>query len=270
MTRSLSPATSIRCSASAFCSLDSVTERTVAPRWAARMHSSPQPVPISSTRVPAPTPVWSSSRSSLRRWARHEVGTCREPGVRCGGDGGAGRGGPRRPRRVDEQRRAVGHRLVEERGEHVVGQVVVPRDVVAGVLLGTALGLGVPGDDERAQLLQRLGDEGGDVPAQLGEEATEVLRRPSRRPCRTRRSRSACRHRRGGRTRPGGGSAWSGCRARRHPTRRRRRARRAPAAVVRRRGTALSRPWTRRGCARTRASARGPASAGRRCVRWAG
>jgi hypothetical protein len=51
----------------------------------------------------------------------------------------------------------------------------VPGDVVAGVLLGAALGLGVPGDDKCAQLLQRLGNEGGDVPAQLGEEATEVL-----------------------------------------------------------------------------------------------
>ena len=44
--------------------------RTVAPRRAARIASSPQPVPISRTRLPSPTPAWSSSRSILRTWAR--------------------------------------------------------------------------------------------------------------------------------------------------------------------------------------------------------
>ena len=54
-TRSDRPAAATRCLASCCCSADSVIERTCAPRDAARMHSSPQPVPISSTRLPGPT-----------------------------------------------------------------------------------------------------------------------------------------------------------------------------------------------------------------------
>ena len=63
------PAAATRCWASRCCSADSVTERTCAPRAAARMHSSPQPVPISSTRLPGPTRAASSRRSILRRCA---------------------------------------------------------------------------------------------------------------------------------------------------------------------------------------------------------
>ena len=55
--------------ASAACSVEIVSEVTVAPRAAARIASSPHPVPISSTLVPSPTPAASSSRSILRRCA---------------------------------------------------------------------------------------------------------------------------------------------------------------------------------------------------------
>ena len=50
----LSPAAATRAVASCRCSSDRVTERTCAPRAAARRHSSPQPVPISSTLLPGP------------------------------------------------------------------------------------------------------------------------------------------------------------------------------------------------------------------------
>ena len=74
-------AAATRWSPSACCSVDRVTEVTVAPRRAARMQSSPQPEPISSTRVPWPTPASSSSRSILRPWALLER---RWPGRRRG------------------------------------------------------------------------------------------------------------------------------------------------------------------------------------------
>ena len=68
-TRSEKPAAATRCRASRCCSADSVTERTCAPRAAARRHSSPQPVPISSTRLSGRTRAASSRRSILRRCA---------------------------------------------------------------------------------------------------------------------------------------------------------------------------------------------------------
>ncbi len=48
---------------------ESVIDRTVAPRAAARTANSPQPVPISSTRVPSSTRAASRRRSILRSWA---------------------------------------------------------------------------------------------------------------------------------------------------------------------------------------------------------
>ena len=91
---------------------------TVAPRRAARIASSPQPEPISSSRVPSPTPAWSSSRSNLRPWAASRSARC----------------GVRRQLVVGEERRGVAQRRVEELLEELVGEVVVVRDVLLRVL----------------------------------------------------------------------------------------------------------------------------------------
>ena len=133
--------------------------RTVAPRRAARMASSPQPEPISSTREPSVTPAWSSSRSILRTWA---VSRSR------------GRGRP-----VElagrEQRGGVAQRRVEEELEEVVGEVVVVGDVVPRVLGAAELFLGRLAHDEGAQPLEGLGDQVLHPGGQHGEEAAEVL-----------------------------------------------------------------------------------------------
>ena len=123
--------------ASRCCSADSVTERTCAPRGAARIHSSPQPVPISSTRLPGPTRAASSSRSILRRCASARSAV--------------GRG------QLVEQRAGVGHRLVEELGEQFVGQVVVLGDVVPGLLTAVVLRSRLAHHRDRAHPLQRSG-----------------------------------------------------------------------------------------------------------------
>ena len=122
------------------------------------MHSSPQPVPISSTRLPGPTRAASSRRSILRRCASASCDRCRRQRV--------------------EQRAGVGHRLVEELGEQLIGQVVVLRDVPPG-LLGllscergwrtTAIGRSRC-SAARNQVGHRLGE--------LGEHADEVVRAP--------------------------------------------------------------------------------------------
>ena len=63
--------------------------------------------------------------------------------------------------------------LSEEGREQVVGQVVVPGDVRAGVLLGVPLGPGRAGQVQPAQFLQRFGhqlsDAGGEDLHHRGE-----------------------------------------------------------------------------------------------------
>ena len=115
-TRSDKPAPATRCLANRCCSADSVTDRTRAPRAAARMHSSPQPVPISSTRLPGPDPRGVEQAVDL---APLSVGQL------CSGG-----------RQRVEQRAGVGQCLVEKLPEQLVGQVVVLRDVLTGLLRG--------------------------------------------------------------------------------------------------------------------------------------
>ena len=184
------------------CSADSVIERTCAPRAAARRHSSPQPVPISSTRLPGPTRAVSSRRSILRRCASG----------RCGLDAGS----------VVEQRARVRHRLVEELGEQVVGQVVVLGDVAARLRSAVVLRPRLAYHRERPKSLQRRGNQVVDGFREFGEQARRGRRSSSRPPCRTRRTRSVRSGRPGGPTRSGGGSPWSAAsgRRRRRPCRR--------------------------------------------------
>jgi hypothetical protein len=64
--RSDTPAASARVRASSACWTERVSVVTRAPRCAARMAASPQPVPISMTRDPSRTPAMSSTPSILR------------------------------------------------------------------------------------------------------------------------------------------------------------------------------------------------------------
>ena len=132
------------------------------------MASSPQPVPISSTRVPSPTSVWSSSRSILRACASasDSLSALGRRGLQVVAAVG---------HRGVVERRGVAQRLVEEQLEQVVGQVVVVRDV-ARVLSSVFLcARRRAAHVRRAQLLQRSGDQGRQLGGQHGEEAAEVL-----------------------------------------------------------------------------------------------
>ena len=102
-------------------------------------------------------------------------------GQRLGGGLAAGRDGDEMSRRrrvvTDrgvEQGRGVAQRLVEERREEVVRQVVVVGDVVAAVGLRAALRARRAGDHQGAGLLQRRGDQRGQVGGEHGEEAGQV------------------------------------------------------------------------------------------------
>ena len=96
-TRSDKPAAATRCRASRCCSADSVTDRTCAPRAAARRHSSPQPVPISSTRLPGRTPRGVEQAVDLAPLGVGEVGRGRGQRVeQRAGVGHASRRGTRR------------------------------------------------------------------------------------------------------------------------------------------------------------------------------
>ena len=118
-----------------------------APRLAARSASSPQPVPISSSRVPGPSPARSSRRSILRRCAAPAGARLPPAGLLC----------------PVEQGRGVGHGLVEEEREQLVGQVVVLAHVLAGTFSCLPVGGRRAADDDRAQPLQPGRDEVGDV-----------------------------------------------------------------------------------------------------------
>ena len=110
------------------------------------MASSPQPVPISSSRVPSPTPAASSSRSILRACASASGSVAASPpggmATRCPSCG--------RDRGV-EQGRGVAQRLVEERREQVVRQVVVVGDVLRVLVVRAALRARRAGDHQGAQ-----------------------------------------------------------------------------------------------------------------------
>ena len=129
--------------------------RTWAPRCAARRHSSPQPVPISSTRLPGPTRAVSSSRSILRRCAV----------ARSSWDAGE----------LVEQRARVCHGLVEEFGEQLVRQVVVVGDVAPGLREAVVLRARVPHHRERPEPLQRRGNEFDEALGELGEHAGQIV-----------------------------------------------------------------------------------------------
>ena len=154
------PASATRSRASSCCSLERVTESTVAPRWAARTASAPQPVPISSTRVPCPTPALSSRRSIF--------GLLRG-GQAVPGDGLQRLAGSRK------DRAGVGHGLVEEQGEELVREVVVPGDVGAGVLLGVAFLPRLARQVERAEFLQRFGHQRPDPGSEDFHDGGEVV-----------------------------------------------------------------------------------------------
>ena len=106
-----------------------------------------------------------------------------------------------------EQRRGVAQRRVEEQPEQVVGQVVVVGDQVARPGLVGLVEVGALRDHEGARALQPRRDQGRHLGREDGEEAAEVARRPRRRSCRPRRSRSGRRDRCGRRTPRAGGSA---------------------------------------------------------------
>ena len=187
---------------------------TLAPRSAAaRIASPPQPEPISSTCMPGPTVARSRMPSILRSWAACEVVARLEPG------GGVGQG------------------RVEEQLEELVGQVVVPVDVLPGARRGVLLArrdAALPG---APQPLQRPRDQHGHPAGQhlqrgrqlvgcprsrAGRAADHGRPRPSpripairssgRRSSRPRRSRSARRRRAGRRSCPAGRSAAAGLR----------------------------------------------------------
>ena len=132
----------------------------MAPRAAARRASSPQPVPISRTRVPS-----------------FDAGLVQQPV-----DLGLLRGGQAVPGHVPqgvaafrEEGAGVRHGAVQERGEELVGEVVVPGDVGAGVLLGVAFPARLARQVEAAQLLQRLGHERADAGGEHLHHGGEVV-----------------------------------------------------------------------------------------------
>ena len=157
---------------------------TVAPRRAARIASSPHPVPISRTRVPSVTPASSSRRSILRPCASaksglwtERVGGCRWALVewRPGGHGRC-RAGVRRGEGGVEEGGRIAQRLVEEEREEVVGQVVVVRDVGLAVGLGAALvARACRGVTKARSRCSELRDERGDPGGGHGEEPGEVV-----------------------------------------------------------------------------------------------
>ncbi len=79
---------------------------------------------------------------------------------------------------VVEQCGRVSHRLVEEHLEHVVRQVVVPLDVLAGALDGVVVGLRDPVQDGVSQLLQRGGDQIPHVRGERRQYSRDVVRCP--------------------------------------------------------------------------------------------
>ena len=220
-TRSDRPAAATRCRASRCCSADSVTERTCAPRAAARMHSSPQPVPISSTRLPGPTRAESSSRSILRRCAVGQLVA-------------SGRGQRRRTARWSRSWSRRGTR----RTARSTGRSA--RRCCAGPVRAVVLRTGLADNGDRPQSAAARA-----APGRPPSWRTRSARRPdrrtsTRRPCRTRRSRSGRIGRPGGPARRAGGSPWSAAsdRRRRPPSRR---GRPAAAAGARRRAAAAGR-----------------------------
>ena len=144
--------------------MESVIEWTRAPRRAARSASSPQPVPISRTRLPSPTPVTSSSRSILRPWASSRLAS---PVAGSSGRPSAS---------ASKSAGRVAHGRVEEQLEQLVRQVVVVGDELAGLLLVGPVEVGALGDHERAGALQPVGDQGRHLGREHGEEVAEVLR----------------------------------------------------------------------------------------------
>ena len=142
----------------------------MAPRRAARIASSPQPVPISSTRVPSPTPACVEQPLDLAGLRLLEVAaraprSAPSPGVRR-----------RVTDRGREQRRGVAQRRVEEQPEQVVGQVVVVRRCCRGSgRLVLRWSRGAPGDVQaRAARCSRRRHQGGDLGGEHGQEAAEV------------------------------------------------------------------------------------------------
>ena len=99
--------------------------------------------------------------------------------------------------RALEQCGGVGHRLIEEQGEQVVRQVVVPGYVAPGTTEVVVLVVRVGPLGEAAQGRNRAGDNRPDVPDDGLQQADQVRRVSTRRPCRPPRSRFR-------RTSPGG------------------------------------------------------------------
>ena len=101
-------------------------------------------MPISSTRVPS-----------------SDAGLVQQPvdlGLLRGGQAVPGNA-PQRLAALREERAGVRHGVVQERGEELVGEVVVPGDVGAGVLLRVPFLARLARKVEAAQFLQRLGHQ---------------------------------------------------------------------------------------------------------------
>ena len=111
-------------------------------------------------------PAWSSSRSILRRCACASSPRL----VRLIGTA--------RPAVVVEQGRGVGHGLVEEQGEELVGQVVVSADVAARAVPGLVVNRRLPAHGHPAQPLQRRRHQVADVRGEDGQQAGQVRRIP--------------------------------------------------------------------------------------------